>query len=166
MKFILLLKHWQLFLLFIMIGIIECFLSGNLLFLGLFFPLLWAFLILFYGQQKLTQLGFKRIRLSLLTFIFCFIIIVFVAISSYSIFPDRFTDILDYLFPPLALFSIAAAFWILFLAAKTITKIEYKREFKFKEYFDNFLFLSIPIVGIWVLQPKINYLFQQEPATL
>ena len=166
MKFILALKHWQLFLLFIIIGIIEYFLFGNLHYLGLFFPLFWAFLILFYGQQKLTQLGFKRIRLSLLTFIFCFIIIVLIAISCYSILPESLTYILDYILSPLALLTIVAAFWILYLAAKTITKIEYKREFKFNRYFDNFLFLAIPIFGIWVLQPKINCLFEQQPATL
>jgi hypothetical protein len=166
MKFILDLKHWQLFLLFIIMGIVEYFLTGNLLYTGLFFPLLWAFLILFYGQQKLVLLGFKQFRLSLLIFIFTFIIIVLITTSSYSIFPESISNLLDYILLPLGLFAIAAAFWILFLAAKVIAKIENRREVKFNEYFDNFLFLAIPILGIWTLQPRINHLFQKEHAIL
>jgi hypothetical protein len=56
--------------------------------------------------------------------------------------------------------AIAAGMYVLFFAAKTIAKIEYRSEVTFDDCFTNFLLILIFIWGIWILQPKINRLFQ------
>ena len=57
---------------------------------------------------------------------------------------------------PLHLFSMFCMFYLLYFCSKTIKSIELKREALFGDYIGEFLLLWFFVIGIWIIQPKIN----------
>jgi len=55
-------------------------------------------------------------------------------------------------------FTIFCSFHTLFFTAKTIKLAELKRKIKFDNFIGEFFLLWFNIIGIWILQPRINKL--------
>lgn len=70
-----------------------------------------------------------------------------------TVFPLAFMLII-----PLHLFSIFCMFHSLYFVAKTIKTVELQRETKFEDYAPEFFLLWFYIIGVWIVQPKINRL--------
>ncbi|MFL5742155.1 MAG: hypothetical protein ACJ75B_18170 [Flavisolibacter sp.] len=160
MKWLLSLKHWQLFLLFLIYGFwfFESPLLDASYYLGLIFFVLWSFSIGYYGQEQIVQSGLKRMNVPMLVCSTVFILFTIVAAKFYAVLPAGIYNVMDLTLPVLFFIAIAAGVYILFFAAKTLSKIELQREVKFNDYFTNFLLMCVFIWGIWVLQPKANKL--------
>lgn len=47
-------------------------------------------------------------------------------------------------------------------AAKTIESLEQKRNVPFSDYFLTFILLLFSIIGVWIIQPKVN---KMEPLS-
>lgn len=63
---------------------------------------------------------------------------------------------------PLHLFSMFCMFYILYFVAKTIKTVELQKEVEFSEFIVEFLLLWFFFIGIWIIQPKINEIIQNE----
>ncbi len=63
---------------------------------------------------------------------------------------------------PLHFFSIFCMIYVLYFAAKTLKTAELKREVTFSDYVGEFFLLWFYIVGIWIVQPKINRMLQSH----
>lgn len=184
MSKLLTLKHYQLFLL--MVGlpvIIECFLMGrailsrnmNAMFPG-FFIMMTIFLIFFVGWfYSLGANLFKRLpataKMSLTKFkVFLFVYvayILFILVYMIDVFmtialDGRPNPVIFFYILPLHLFSMFCIFYCLYFNAKALRTIELQRPVTFSDYAGEFLLLWFFPVGIWVIQPRINKLF--EPA--
>ncbi|MFI5160405.1 MAG: hypothetical protein ACHQHN_03970 [Sphingobacteriales bacterium] len=64
-----------------------------------------------------------------------------------------------YLFPiifPLHLFSMFCIFYCIFFVAKTIKTVELQRTVVFSDFMAEFFLVWFNLIGIWILQPKIN----------
>ena len=63
------------------------------------------------------------------------------------------------------LFSISCIIYGLYFTAKTLRSIELQREATFKECIGTVILCIPPIlfIGIWIIQPKINKLFENNP---
>jgi hypothetical protein len=162
MKLFLTLKHWQLLLLLMVYGFwsFEELILNNIQYIGIAVFVLWAFAIGYYGQKHIETAGLKRMNVLLLTCSTVFILITIVAVKFYTELPQDLYKEMDYSLPLMVFVAIAAGMYVLFFAAKTIAKIEYRSEVTFDDCFTNFLLILIFIWGIWILQPKINRLFQ------
>ena len=63
---------------------------------------------------------------------------------------------------PCHLFAIFAFFYSSYVAAKLLKTAEMQREPKGDEFIGEFFLFWMFIVGVWLLQPRINKLFEQE----
>jgi hypothetical protein len=160
MKWLLTLKHWQLFLLLLIYGFwfFESPLFDTVNYLALILFVLWAFSISYYSQVQIVRFGLRRMNTPLLICNTVFILFTILTAKFYSVLPIGIYKVIDVTLPVLILVAIVAVFHILLFAAKALAKIECQREVTLNDYFTNFLLIGVFIWGIWVLQPKINKL--------
>lgn len=57
---------------------------------------------------------------------------------------------------PLHLFAMFCIFHSIYFIAKTIKSVELQREAKVEEYLGEFFLVWFYLIGVWILQPKIN----------
>ena len=63
-------------------------------------------------------------------------------------------------------FSMFCIFYVLYFAAKTFKTVELQKEVRFSEFAGEFFMLWIFPIGVWILQPKINKMMEEEDEFL
>jgi len=63
---------------------------------------------------------------------------------------------------PLHLFSMFCIFYCLYFVAKTFKTVELQREVTFSDFAGEFFLFWFFPVGIWIIQPKINKMIENE----
>ncbi|HEV3224404.1 MAG TPA: hypothetical protein VGZ90_16100 [Puia sp.] len=175
------LKHWQLFGLLVGVPIILEFITisssvsgnhpGNMFFI---FPII---LILFIGIyfSWFYSLGtnlYKRLpeteRMNLTRFkVFLFIPIVymiFLLVFTFGFYSNNLSGVepnpaIFALIVPVHLFSMFCIFYCLYFNAKALKAVEWQRPVTFGDYAGEFFLLWFFPIGIWIIQPRINRLF-------
>ena len=175
MKKILYYKHWQLFLLIIICGawVSPSPLRQIVNSVSIATFLAWIYSIGIYGQDRISELGLKIMNFKLfktnmiIVAILCLIGLVYSAIAKETIdtASSRF-GLEDIILSIASFYFVFAFFHSILFVCKTIAKVEYRREVSFSDYFDYFFFMVSVIVGIWVLQPKVNRLIASKEETL
>jgi hypothetical protein len=182
------LKHWQLFLLLVGIPIIFEFLFMGLLVSSkepmaffIYFPIM---MLLFIGlfTSWFYSLGtnlFKRLpetaKMSLTRFkVFLFVYfanIIFILVFMVGIFMNLSTNSGPnpgwfILIVPLHLFAMFCIFYCLYFNAKALKMVEMQKPVTFSDYAGEFFLLWFFPIGIWILQPRINKLFEGGPGEI
>ncbi len=75
-------------------------------------------------------------------------------VSGAALFP--FDPSLMIIFIPLYILLFVGLIYCLHFVAKTLKTAEYQREVKFSEFAGEFVLFWFYIIGIWILQPRIN----------
>lgn len=184
MKKLLTLKHWQLFgLLFFPILILQIVLiasiQSNTISLKAIsvFPLVMIFIIsIFFGwlYALATNLYLKlpdTVSMNLSKFkIFFFIpvlymlfiaigiLVMFNSVSSESQLEPR----IFLLIIPIHLFSMFCIFYCLYFIAKALKSVELQKQVTFSDFSAEFILLWFSFIGIWIIQPRINKLFESN----
>lgn len=60
------------------------------------------------------------------------------------------------LFFPVHLFAMFCLFYCQYFVAKTIKSVELKREAVLNDYIGEFFLIWFFVVGLWIMQPKLN----------
>jgi hypothetical protein len=176
MKFLLKLKHWQLFLLtwgFPMLANILTFSQPELMFLV--FPIMmvfftlgtlgWVWAIVTELNQKLpldVRLNSGRFKIY-----FSIPILYILGISIYmTLLTNGSGDssnmvVTGIVLVVLHLLSMVFIFMGLRSAAKTMKSVELGRAAKFGDYVGEFFLIWFSIFGYWVLQPRLNKLIEE-----
>lgn len=186
MKFFLTLKHWQLFVLLMgtpfilqlilmvivfanhnVAAMMYCFPAMMVLCTGLFFGWFYALGLNLYKKLPATA----PMNLTLFK-VFLFIPVAYILLISVfagSIFytgtnigtinPDTF-----WLMFLVHLFSMCCIFYCLYFNAKALKAAELQRPVTFSDFAGEFFLLWFFPVGIWILQPRINKLFDATIA--
>ncbi len=176
-------KHWQLFILMVglpflfqIITIVYVIVTDNPLFALSTFPIfMLLYVIIFFGWFWSIGVGLHKFlpenhNLNLNKFkIFFFIPLAYIIILMFSMMylglfeqfppPDDMIGISLILILPFHLFSAFCMFYMLYFCAKTIKSIELNREVEFSDYAGEFFLIWFYIIGIWILQPKINKIY-------
>ena len=63
---------------------------------------------------------------------------------------------------PLHLLSMFGMFYSLYFVAKTFKTVELQKEVNFGEFAGEFFMLWFYFIGIWIIQPKINKMSENE----
>lgn len=185
-KFFLKSKHWQIFALMVGIPILfQIIVLGHiiasenpvlnfsifpifmLLFMIVFFGWFWSIgvgLNNFLPQE--SNLNITKFKIFLLVPFFYVIFLMF-SMLSFGVFSDTPTPngmfgISFAIMIPLHLFSMFCMFYIMYFCSKTIKSIELKREAIFSDYVGEFFLLWFYMIGIWILQPKINKIYVEK----
>ena len=187
MKFFLRLKHWQLFLLLIGIPLILQILlmtafitnSNPNLILHVFQTMMFLMVVVYFGwYYALGTNLYEKLPagtpMSLIRFkIFLFIpavYIVLVSLLMLLVLPDFVSSESGSFAPfalifPIHIFSMYCIFYCLYFISKAMKTAEWQRQVTFSDYAGEFfLFWFFPI-GIWIIQPRINKLFEISEET-
>lgn len=179
-------KHWQLFILMVglpflfqIITIIYVIATDSPLFAFSTFPIfMLLYVSIFFGWFWSIGVGLHKFlpeyhNLKIKKFkIFFFIPLIYITLLMVSMMylgifsefppPDDMIGISLVLIVPLHLFSIFCMFYMLYFCSKTIKSIELNREVDFSDYAGEFFLLWFYIIGIWILQPKINKIYFEK----
>ncbi|HWI89913.1 MAG TPA: hypothetical protein VNT20_01510 [Flavisolibacter sp.] len=175
MKRLLYFKHWQLFLLIVICGawVSPSPLRELINSVAITTFLAWIYSIGFYGQDRIVELGLKSMNLKLFKTNVIIVAIMCLIGLVYSVIANETNDVASSGFGLADILLLIASFYFVFtffysilFVCKTIAKVEYRREVSFSDYFDYFFFMVSVIVGIWVLQPKVNRLIASKEETL
>jgi hypothetical protein len=164
------LKHWQLFGLMIGVMIISSFFDiatsqiawaiSMLLFVSIYFGWFWTMGMNLYPKlPPNTNLNLSRFKL------FMLIPVVYIAIIS-LIFGGisigthgDSTGGYAVIIVPIHLFSMFCIFWCLAFVAKSLKAVELQRPVTFNDYAGEFFLIWFFPIGIWIIQPRINKIF-------
>ena len=67
---------------------------------------------------------------------------------------------------PLHLFAMFCIFYAMYFVAKTIKTVELQREVQFSDFVGEFFLIWFYAIGIWILQPKINKMMEEEETVV
>ena len=183
-------KHWQLFLLtfgiplisqiviiilsfsdFYVIGenadtaflvsYVMFFILYIIVFIATFFGWFWSIAI---GLQnkipeniKMKTIKFKIFFFTPVIYFSCFTIYF---LAAYSL-DFQIDGVILFLFLPLHLLSMYSMFYNLYYVSKTIKTIELQREVGFSNFAGEFFLIWFYPIGIWIIQPRINKIYNQ-----
>jgi uncharacterized membrane protein YfcA len=161
MKFFLKLTHFDLFLLLILpisVGLLIGTYTQESLYnevLNIIFFLFWIGWI--YSIGNLLGRRWDKGKLALRLFHFCiFFYLFFITIATFKVYIGINSE--SILFSLIVIFALLSVFYCLYYVSKMLVILEKQREIKFKEHQIEFFLFFIFIIGIWILQPRINQL--------
>lgn len=180
MKFLLKLKHWQLFILIwgiptalsivsnsnLGLSIIVAFPVMMLFFIFGLFGWVWAIATELYEkvrpEVKLNLSAFKIIFL--IPVVYILLLLLWMAFFAFNGSGDQEDPpvIFIVLFIMIHLVSMVCIIMGLRYAAKTMRSVELHRAAKFGDYIGEFFLMWFSIVGIWILQPRLNKLMEDH----
>jgi len=175
------LKHWQLFGLLIGLPMVFQFITiGSVISsndpktMFYFFPILMIIVIgLFFGwfyalgtnlHKKLPQtakMNLNRFKIFLfIPVVYLMLISVFMAGMFFNITSGgKPNPAIFALIIPLHLFSMFCIFYCLYFNAKALKTVEFQKPVTFSDFAGEFFLIWFFPIGIWIIQPRINKLF-------
>ncbi len=140
-----------------------------ILFTGLFFGWFWSIAI---GLKEKIPREIK-LKTNKFKFFFFFplfyimLLILHMAAKFYGLTPNTFNtgNWTIALILPVHLFSMFCIFYSMYFVAKTIKTVELQKKVRFGDFAGEFFLLWFYIIGIWIIQPKINRLVDYKNIT-
>ncbi len=180
-------KHWQLFLLlmifplvfeFIVIGLVAANKNPELafvlvpvmiiLFMGLFFS--WIYSLGTHLHKKLPETASMKLTRFKIFLLVPVAYMLFLSVFLFNLFsviagggqpnPAIFAFIL-----PLHLFSIFCIFYCFYFNAKALKAVELQKPVTFSDFAGEFFLLWFFPIGVWIIQPRINRLFDPSAGS-
>ncbi|HNX23635.1 MAG TPA: hypothetical protein PKG60_06275 [Spirochaetota bacterium] len=163
MKFILKMKHWQLFLLLFILPTIMGLLEFGFIYRTFIFVvgfMLWLVVtgFLLFDEIKLNATRNKLI-ISFLSIIGLSNYFLNYILKDYKVIINNnykiFFDFYNYL-------ALAIFFVMIIIIANALATVELKRNVKFNDYKKEIILLWLFPVGVWIIQPRINSIFKSS----
>jgi hypothetical protein len=168
MNFFLRLKHWQLFILMIIVPIIVM-IAGNPFSLtariiygvvaaGSYFG--WLYSLGIALNKKLP----KSVTMNLTYFRISFSILIFFFLGSVMIqvFYDRPQHEDAFIMLPIIIFLQGCVLYMFYFISKSLNMVELQRDAIYGDYADDFFRIWFYPIGIWNIQPRVNDLFKND----
>ena len=140
-----------------------------ILFTGLFFGWYWS--IAMGLKNKIPAEIKMKTRKFKVFFFFPLLYILFLLIYMAGLFNGLKTNGFELgnwiiaIILPIHLFSMFCIFYTTYYVAKTIKTAELKRKVRFGEFAGEFFLLWFYFIGIWIIQPKVNILANDNNTT-
>lgn len=188
------LKHWQLFLLMFGIPfILQFFFAAalamtpdSMIVFSIIPIIMLLFIVIFFGWfyalgTNLHKMLPESVKMNLTRFkIFLLIPIIYIAticVFMYFMFNNvsttieplnmRLFGLIFGLIVPIHLFSMFCIFYCLYFNAKALKAVEWQRPVTFGDFAGEFFLLWFYPIGVWIIQPRVNKLFEKnsDPST-
>ena len=178
MKILLRMKHWQLFILLLAPSfILNIFLFsaqqdfsttalqfsiGMVLTTAVFFG--WFYSMGTMLHRKLPD----TVRMNITRFkIFLFIPLIYILFLSFFFGPISINDdlsgaVMTGLIIPVHLFSMFCIFYCLYFNAKALKAVEWQKNVTFSDFAGEFFLIWFFPIGLWIIQPRINKLVENN----
>lgn len=178
------LKHWQLFVLLFGVSFIlqiitfssiaitnnpkilaYIFPITTIIFLGLFLSWFYSMGVNFHKKlPKTVNMNLKKFKIFLIipmVYIF-FLSIYQTQMISKTISNEQPNPTAFALIIPIHLFSMFCIFYCMYFIAKEFKSIELQKPVTFSDFVGEFFLLWFFPIGIWILQPRINKIFESD----
>lgn len=183
-------KHWQIFILLFAVPFIFQFIflfkllvsgfegssqdSEIFDFIKMFPWYMGYFVLVFFGWFWSLAMGLQQfiprgLQLNTSKFKYAFFYpLVYIILFSFSFTGVILVEaggeqVLSFLFIlPLHLLAMFCMFYMIYFIAKSLRTAELQRKVTASDYIGEFFLLWIYIVGVWVIQPRVNKLFEQK----
>lgn len=183
--FFLRMKHWQFFILIIGLPILLQFVFMGAIFnsqnlnstITIFFPITmilfmggligWMFSIGYRFNSLLPKefnmkIGFYKFTVIFpLTYALSILFVVGRLINNIEVENEPNPAIFAVIFP-IHLFAMFCMFYMLYFTSKTLKTVELQRRLEFGDYAGEFFLMWFFPLGIWILQPRINRIYQDN----
>ncbi len=182
MTILLRMKHWQIFLILICLPIIlhlwiskveifnqnvndliSTFDMPVIFITTLFF---WLYTLASNLNNKLTsdfKLNIKKFIACLIVPLFYFLLLFFFVLEMSEInYTTSFIILIFVIGVPLHLLSMFCIFYCFWFNAKLLSSVELQKEGALNEYIGYFFLFWFYPIGIWIIQPKINIIFNKK----
>jgi len=160
-------KDWQVFLLFV-VGILPL-VFGNSLWPFALFSELYYFAWLWIAGSFLAALTTSALRLKLRFFRFSVLFLALYFLVAIAILPKFLRpqislpgvtfNVLVALFITLIFLAMVSVLYVMYFVAKSLLLAETGRPVSALDYFGSFFLICFFLVGVWIIQPRINRLF-------
>ena len=166
-------KHWQVFLLFV-VGILPLVFGSRLWPFALFsqfyyFAWLWtagSFLATVTRPALRLKLRFFRFAVLFLAVYFFVAITILPNLLRNKIdLPDTALNVLGALFIPMIFHAIICVLYVLYFVSKSLSLAEAGRPVSALDYTGSFFLIWFFLLGVWIIQPRINRLFAARRET-
>ena len=188
MKFLLRAKHWQLFIIlfgipflaqFVFIGSVISHIEseGSFTTFPIVFPIVMVVWTgIFFGWLYVTGINLYKklpstVTMSLKLFkIFIAIPVIYILFICVFVFGFFDSSVLNGATPgagiflfivPIHLFSMFCIFYCLYFVSKCLKAVEWQRPVTFSDYAGEFFLIWFFFIGVWLIQPRINKLFNE-----
>jgi len=166
MKVFLKLKHWQIFLIWILGSIqLLVFINSGLWFIsfGIYFGILFGWI---YSIGKVLNNDDSWIikRLNLWSIVYLISIIPF-WITFHNMFSYSYRSLNDLFLIVGGILGFISIINIALISARSLKEKEKQKGLKFTDYFIEFLLILYMIIGIWILQPRLNEIIKKKNTT-
>jgi hypothetical protein len=181
MRKFLTLKHWQLFVLLFGIPMIIEFIivvivisnrdaraafifipMMTILYMAMFFGWFYALGTNLFKRLPVTvNMSLTRFKIFLfipVVYLLFFVVFMFGMVSAISLGGQPSPVIFVFIFP-LHFFAMFCIFYCLYFNAKALKTVELQKAVTFSDYAGEFFLLWFFPIGVWILQPRINKLF-------
>lgn len=166
MKKILSLRHWQLFILIVILGAwtSPSPLKEIINFISIATFATWIYSVGLYGQEKIKILGLESMKLTMFKITTLSIPIIFILLWTISPLKEDEGNwgIATILLGLLSVDLIYAVIYSIYFAAKTIVTVEKAKPVEFNDYIGTIILTVLFLVGVWIIQPKVNRLLTDE----
>lgn len=161
MKIFLTLKHWQLFLIWISSAVVCSILDETPVFifaLIIYLSLLttWVFSIGKIINEKPTN-KIKVENYQEKTWFLCYLLAIVIFFVLWKI--EKLSGVSTLILFCLGAFS---GFKLVNFSSKVLKQFEEKKELGFRNYFIEFFLIMYMVIGIWVLQPRLNRIMNEN----
>lgn len=138
-----------------------------ILFMGLCFA--WIYSTGANLHKKLSAITPMNITWFKIAFFIPIVHMLFVSVFMYRMFPYIYSGVkpdapfITTLIFALDLLSVFCIFYCLYFNAKVLKAVEWQRPVGFKDFVGEFFLLCFFSIGVWIVQPRINKLFVDNP---
>lgn len=153
-------QHWQLFIIFVLVPLIL-----HKIFAIVFLIWIWSIVGLQVRVPSKIRMNDNLFKASVIFFILCSVSSVIIMDfmmgetigGSLNLSLEKFPLLFS-----LNMFGIICGIYCIYFVAKTFKMIELQRKVKFSDYILEFLLFWFYPIGIWILQPRINRLIENQ----
>ena len=149
---------------------LKFFLVMMILFMGVFYAWFWSVAIGLQSKVPETinmKVGKFKIFFFISVAYLVFTMVGMVLLMNYFIATQMEPNIgyiigVIALIIPLQLFAMFCIFYTMYFVAKTIKTVELQRPVQFSDFVGEFFMIWFYVIGIWILQPKINKMVEDK----
>ncbi len=160
MAIILKIKNWQIFPILLVGYLMTVFSIENEVFLTLLINIIGIFII--FGWLLFLGLSLSKISKNDNTFFTVNALIVIISIIIFRILGKGEDYEVEGIVALPLFYIMYALIYVFAYPMKLLKSIELKREVKFKDYWYLFFLMIFWIIGVWIVQPKLNRIINEE----
>ena len=162
MKFLLKLKHWQIFIIWILLAVIFTWSSNSSIWIITFLIYMISLIGWIYSIGKITNSLNEKYKLINQKEDLWFILYLITTLPfGYFYINLEYGNVNPLIIIIPGIIGLISIIKLVNFSAKAFKQNELKNELKFKDYENEFFLILFLIIGVWIIQPRLNKMIKK-----